>query len=66
MKENESDGPCCVCGKPGRVQGLPDAPASFCYCKDCAPCLTLKPLTIVFWLVVLAVTAWLGYTWFIK
>lgn len=53
----EPDGKCVVCGRPGWTQRLPDAPTSFCYCDEHTPSGTIKPLSCLFYVMVLAVVA---------
>jgi len=55
------DGPCSVCGKPGYVQSLPGVPVSSCYCDEHVSDFVLKPISFVFFLILLVFLGWLIY-----
>jgi hypothetical protein len=37
MNEQNPDGPCWVCGKPGYIRQIPEVPVSGCYCDEDVP-----------------------------
>ncbi len=65
-ERGEPDGTCQVCGKPGWTRCLPDTPVSGCFCDEHAPGFTLKPLSCLIVLILLAVAGWLVYTWIFR
>ena len=69
QNENNFDGTCEVCGKPGYVQQIPGVPVSGCFCDEHAP--TGPPIisvlfNLTIFLILFSVIGYLVYFFFFK